>query len=98
LLALFLALVARPLVVGPLLLPVRLRAGERLFVVWGGLKGAVPILLATFALLGGVADGRQIYDVVFIVVAFSVIVQGATIPLAARRLGVPMSRVQEGAG
>jgi potassium/hydrogen antiporter len=98
LLALFLALVARPLVVGPLLLPVRLRPGERLFVVWGGLKGAVPILLATFALLGGVADGRQIYDVVFIVVAFSVIVQGATIPLAARRLGVPMSRVQEGAG
>jgi cell volume regulation protein A len=90
--AVFLALVARPLVVGPLLLPVRLRLGERLFVVWGGLKGAVPILLAAFALVAGVESGRRLYDIVFIVVAFSVIVQGATIPFAARRLGVPMSR------
>ncbi len=92
--AAFLALVARPLVVGGLLLPVRLRAGERLFVVWGGLKGAVPILLAAFALLAGVADGTRIYDIVFIVVLLSVVVQGSTIPLAARRLGVPMRRVR----
>jgi cell volume regulation protein A len=94
LVALFLAFVARPLVVGSLLAPVRLRHGERLFVVWGGLKGAVPILLAAFALLAGVADGRPIYDIVFIVVAFSVIVQGATIPFAAARLGVPMRRIR----
>ena len=90
---LFLALVARPIVVGSLLAPVRLRHGERLFVVWGGLKGAVPILLAAFALLAGVGDGRAIYDIVFIVVAFSVIAQGGTIPLAAARLGVPMRRI-----
>src|SRR5262249_58567347 len=48
LLAAVLALVVRPLVVGPLLAPVGLRRGERLFVIWGGLKGAVPILLAAF--------------------------------------------------
>jgi cell volume regulation protein A len=91
-LAVFLAVVARPLVVGALLVPVRLRAGERIFVMWSGLKGAVPILLAAFALLGGVREGERLYDVVFIVVAFSVIVQGATIPFAARRLGIPMHR------
>jgi cell volume regulation protein A len=92
LLALFLAFVARPVAIGALLVPVRLRPGERLFVAWSGLKGAVPILLAAFALLAHVHEGQRIYDVVFIVVAFSVIVQGATIPFAARRLGVPMQQ------
>ena len=90
----FLALVARPLVVGTLLMPVRLRLGERLFVAWGGLKGAVPILLAAFALLAGVEDGARIYDIVFIVVLISVVVQGGSIPFAAERLGVPMRRVR----
>ncbi len=89
-LALALAFVARPLVVGPLLLPARLRAGERLFVMWGGLKGAVPILLGTFALTEGLADGRRIYSIIFVVVAFSVVVQGTSIPFVAPRLGVPM--------
>ncbi len=89
-LALVLALAARPLIVGPLLLPARLRAGERLFVMWGGLKGAVPILLAAFALLDGVPHARRIYDIVFIVVAFSVLVQGTSISSAAKRLGVEM--------
>ena len=44
--------------------------------MWGGLKGAVPILLGTLALLRGVPDARRIYDIVFVVVAFSVVVQG----------------------
>jgi len=94
LLALLLAFVARPLVVGPLLLPFRLRYGERLFVMWGGLRGAVPILLAAFALLAEVEDSERIYDVVFIVVAFSVAIQGSTLPFAARRLGVRMRSLQ----
>ena len=90
LLAVLLAVVARPLVAGLLLLPTRLRDGEKLFVMWGGLRGAVPILLATFALLAGVDDAELIYDVVFVVVAFSVIVQGSSIPWVAARLRVPM--------
>jgi potassium/hydrogen antiporter len=73
-LAVLLALVARPLVVGPLLLPARLRFGERLFVMWGGLKGAVPILLGTLVVLGGIDDASRIYGIVFVVVAFSVVV------------------------
>ena len=55
-LAIVVALVARPLVVGVLLLPAGLRVGERLFVMWGGLKGAVPIFLAAFAILAGVDE------------------------------------------
>jgi cell volume regulation protein A len=89
-LAVVLAFVARPLAVGPLLVPARLTGGERLFVMWSGLKGAVPILLASFAVLGEVDDAARIYGIVFVVVAFSVTLQGATIPYAAARLGVPM--------
>jgi cell volume regulation protein A len=87
-LALLLALVVRPLVVGPLLLPIRLRRAERVFVLWGGLKGAVPILLGTLVLLGRVSDGRRIYDLVFVVVAFSILVQGTTLPWLAARSGL----------
>jgi cell volume regulation protein A len=87
-LAAFAALVARPLAVVPLLLPARLRRGEVLFVVWGGLKGAVPILLAAFALGRHVPDAQRIYETVFVVVLVSVVVQGGTIAPAARRLGI----------
>jgi potassium/hydrogen antiporter len=90
LLAAILAFVARPLVVGALLAASSLRRGERLFVMWGGLKGAVPILLAAFALLAEVDEATRIYGIVFVVVAFSVVLQGATIPFAATRLRVPM--------
>jgi cell volume regulation protein A len=89
-LAVVLAFIARPLAVAPLLLPARLTRNEKLFVMWSGLKGAVPILLASFAVLGGVNDADRIYGIVFVVVAFSVTLQGATIPWAAARLGIPM--------
>ena len=88
--AVLLALVARPLAVAPLLVPVRMGHNERLFVIWGGLRGAVPILLAAFALLAAVDEAERIYDIVFVVVAFSVIVQGSSISWVARRLGIPM--------
>jgi cell volume regulation protein A len=90
-----LAFVARPLVVGGLLLPVRLRGGERLFVMWGGLKGAVPIFLAAFAILADVKGATRLYDLVFVVVAFSVLVQGSTISLAASLARVPMRYVRQ---
>src|SRR6266545_3167526 len=93
-LAIVVALVARPLVVGALLLPTRLRVGERLFVMWGGLKGAVPIFLAAFAILAGVEDANLLYGIVFVVVALSVVIQGSSIPLAASLAGVPMRLVR----
>jgi potassium/hydrogen antiporter len=95
LIALLLVL-ARPVAIAPLLMPLRLRPGERLFVIWSGLKGAVPILLAAFALLQDVPQAERIYAIVFVVVAFSVIVQGGSVPFAARRLGVPMRIVYRG--
>jgi potassium/hydrogen antiporter len=90
LLALLLAFVARPVAIAPLLAPLRLRMGERLFVAWGGLKGAVPILLAAFGILAGIEDARRIYEIVFVVVAFSVVVQGGSLPFVAARVGVRM--------
>jgi cell volume regulation protein A len=88
----FLALVARPLVVAAVLAPVDLRLGERLFVMWGGLKGAVPILLAAFAVGEHAADAEHLYEIVFVVVLLSVVVQGTTIAPAARLFGVEMRR------
>ncbi|MBA2296559.1 MAG: cation:proton antiporter [Actinobacteria bacterium] len=96
LLAALLGFVIRPLVVGVLLTPVRLDWGERGFVMWSGLKGAVPILLAALALIGGVEDGRTIYGIVFVVVLFSVVVQGTFLPAVATRLRVPMRQLEHG--
>jgi cell volume regulation protein A len=93
-LVLLLAFVARPLVVGLLLVPARLRLGERLFVMWSGLKGAVPIFLAAFAILAQVDDAAKIYGIVFFVVLFSVLVQGSSVPLVARACGVPIREVE----
>ncbi len=90
LLAIALAFIGRPIGLAPLLVPLRLRTGEKLFIAWSGLRGAVPILLAAFALLAEVDDARRIYEIVFVVVTFSVIVQGATIPFVASRFGVRM--------
>jgi len=94
LLAIALAFVARPVGLAPLLAPMRLRFGEKVFIAWGGLKGAVPILLAAFAILAEVEDARRIYEIVFVVVLFSVLVQGSTVPFAASRLGIPMRVIE----
>ncbi|HEY6151248.1 MAG TPA: cation:proton antiporter [Gaiellaceae bacterium] len=93
-LSLILAFVARPLATMPLLSAARLRRGERLFITWSGLKGAVPILLAAFALLRHVGGAERIYGIVFVVVIFSVVFQGVTMPFVARRLKVPMRLVE----
>jgi cell volume regulation protein A len=93
-LAALLILVARPVLVGAVLAPVAMRRGERLFVLWAGLKGAVPILLGTYVLSENVADAQEMYDIVFVVVTLSVIVQGGLVPLFARLLHVPMRVVE----
>ena len=89
-LAVALTVVVRPVAVFPLLLPVRLRMGERAFIVLAGLKGAVPILLGTFVLTANVPGSARIYDIVVVGVAFSVLVTGSLVPALARWFGVPM--------
>ncbi|MGI8677525.1 MAG: potassium/proton antiporter [Jatrophihabitans sp.] len=93
-LAALLILVVRPVLVGLVLLPVRLSRGERGFVLWAGLKGAVPILLGTYVLAEGVPGSHRIYDVIFVVVTISVVVQGGLVPVLARVLHVPMRAVE----
>ena len=89
-LAALLMLVVRPLLVGLVLLPIRLQRGERWFVLLAGLKGAVPILLGTYVLVEGVHRAAEIYDIVFVVVLLSVVLQGGLVPTLARLLKVPM--------
>jgi cell volume regulation protein A len=85
-LTLALVLVIRPLVVAVTLAQARLQPGDRVFIAWSGLKGAVPILLAAFALLGGVDGAESVYGLVFVAVLFSVFGQGSLVPAVARRV------------
>jgi cell volume regulation protein A len=88
LVAAVLMFVARPLAVLLTLVPFRMPIREIALVSWVGLRGATPIILATFPVVAGVANGETIFNVVFLVVLLSVLVQGTTIPAAARRLGL----------
>jgi cell volume regulation protein A len=86
--AVVLGFAVRPLVVALTLARADLSVNEKAFIAWSGLKGAVPILLAAFALIGHVDDGSRIYGVVFVVVLFSVLVQGTLVPWVATRLKI----------
>jgi cell volume regulation protein A len=87
-LALVVALVVRPLLVGPLLLGSGLARNERWFVVLAGLKGAVPILLGLLLLGADVDDPERLYGIVVVVVVLSVAVQGSLVPTMLRSLGI----------
>jgi len=89
-----LALVVRPLLIGACLLPFGLSRNEKVFVLWAGLKGAVPILLGLFLLTSNVPDAARLYGIVVVVVAFSVLVQGGTVPAVARLLRLPVRTVE----
>ena len=80
--------VARPLAVLLTLLPFRIPLREIGLVSWVGLRGATPIILATFPVVAGVPESDTMFNVVFFVVILSVLVQGTTIPSAARALQV----------
>lgn len=87
-LALFLAIVARPLVTMLLLAPFRYRWRESAYVGWVGLRGAVPIVLATIPVMANVPGGREIFDIVFFIVVVGALVPGSTVPWVTRLLKV----------
>ena len=85
-----LAAVVRPVFVGLCLIPARLTSNERAFVLFAGLKGAVPILLGSFMLAAQVPDAARLYGIVVVVVVSSVLVQGSLVPAVAGLLHLPM--------
>jgi potassium/hydrogen antiporter len=86
-LALVLVLVSRPLAVAVATLPARFTWAERIVLSGAGLRGAVPVVLATFPVIAGVGGSRELFDVVFFAVLVSTLVQGTTFESIARRLG-----------
>lgn len=93
--ALVLIFVARPFAVFFSLAFSGLGIREKTLISWVGLRGAVPIILATFPLLAGAPGAGVIFNVVFFVVLTSVILQGTTIPLVARWLKVDVPRIPD---
>jgi cell volume regulation protein A len=91
LLALILAFVARPAAVFVSTLGTRFSNAERLVLGWAGLRGAVPVVLATFPVIDGVPHSLEFFNIVFFAVLLSTLVQGATFELLASRLGVTTS-------
>jgi potassium/hydrogen antiporter len=88
LIALFLMFVARPASVFLSLAPTHFNLREKVFISWVGLRGSVPIILATFPLLAGIDKSGTIFNIVFFIVLASALLQGTSIPLLAKWLGV----------
>jgi cell volume regulation protein A len=88
LIAAVLIVVARPISVFVVLAFTRFSFREKVFISWVGLRGAAPIVLATFPLLAGIERSGQIFNLVFFVVLTSVLLQGTLVKHAARWLGV----------
>lgn len=84
----FLMFVARPLSVFLSLIPSKLNLREKSMISWVGLRGAVPIILATFPLLAGVPKAELIFNIVFFIVLTSVLFQGTTLPFVSKLLKV----------
>lgn len=93
-LGLVMAVVIRPAVVGLCLTRSGLRSNERGFVLFAGLKGAVPILMAELLRGVGLPGAEQLYGIVVIVVVFSVLVQGSLTPYVAAALKLPMRTIE----
>lgn len=97
LIALFMILVARPVSVFLCLLPFRgMSHRARWFVSWVGLRGAVPIIFATYPVVAGIPGSQQIFNVVFFITLLSLIIQGMTISAGARMLHLDLPQEKEG--
>ncbi|MGC2712950.1 MAG: potassium/proton antiporter [Pseudolabrys sp.] len=90
--ALVLMLVARPVTVLLCLWPFKFHWNEKIFISWVGLRGAVGIFLASIPMLVGLPGAYLYFDVVFVVVLSSLLVQGWTVALAARKLDISFTR------
>jgi len=86
--------VIRPVLGGLISLPVSLTVQERVFFLWTGLKGAVPILLGMTIVESGTPGAARAYQVIFVIVGFSVTVQGGLVPTLAHHLRIPLRSIE----
>lgn len=86
--ALLIIFVARPIAVFASTVFWKYSFKERLFLCWGGIKGSVPIVLATYPYVAGIDNGNFYFNIVFFVVIISALIQGSTIDLLAEKLGL----------
>ena len=98
LIGVFMIVVGRPVSVWLCLLPFgrRITGRSRLFVSWVGLRGAVPIIFATYPVVYQVPGADAIFNIVFFITIVSLVVQGTTVSRMARRLGLSMPLEQTG--
>lgn len=91
-----LMLLARPLGVVLCLAPLGFGWREQCFVAWSGLRGGVPIVLAAYPVLAGIPDAWRLFDVAFLVVLLSLLIQGPTLAALARALGLHQRDANQG--
>ena len=97
LIAIFMILVARPFSVFACLLPFRgMSTRARFFVSWVGLRGAVPIIFATYPVVADIPGSDQIFNIVFFITLLSLVFQGMTISIGARMLHLDLPQEKEG--
>lgn len=88
LISLFLMFVARPLSVFISLIPFKMKLRRRFYISWVGLRGAVPIVFATYPLLAGIDKAGMIFNIVFFISLTSILIQGTTLTVVAKWLHV----------
>lgn len=83
-----LILVSRPFAVFVSLIPFRVMLREKIFLSWTGIKGAVPIVFATYPLVAGIPEASMIFNLVFFITIISIVLQGGTVQYVAKKLNL----------
>ena len=95
LISFFLILVARPLAVFLCLSPFKVELKDKVFISWVGIKGAVPIIFATYPIVAGISGANMIFNIVFFITLTSALIQGSTIHVLAERLGLSTTKTEK---
>ena len=93
--SLFLMFVARPVSVFISLIPFRMKMRRRFYISWVGLRGAVPIVFATYPLLAGIEKANMIFNIVFFISLTSILIQGTTLSIVAKWLNVSLPQEEK---
>lgn len=93
--SLFLILIARPVAVFLSLIPFKMKLRRRFYISWVGLRGAVPIVFATYPLLAGIDKANMIFNIVFFISLTSILIQGTTLSIVAKWLNVSIPSTEK---